>query len=131
MRKFFIFLVIFEIILLQSAFARTFWAVKDGTPYQVKAKLKKPGAHCYIYVDEKIENQVSNRKIKNFAREFDENIWPKERNFFGDPPDVDRDSKIYILILDIPDSDPNAVTLGYFWPDQEQSYDKIEILYID
>jgi len=50
MRRIFIFVALFDVILFQVAFARTFWVLKDGTSYQVEVKLrKKTKTHCYIF----------------------------------------------------------------------------------
>jgi len=49
MRRIFIFVALFDVILFQVAFARTFWVLKDGTSYQVEVKLRKKNKNSLLH----------------------------------------------------------------------------------
>ncbi|MEA1866277.1 MAG: hypothetical protein U9N46_14005 [Euryarchaeota archaeon] len=104
---------------------RTFWAV-DSSCYQVTADLRNDTTeYCHVYVD--VDVTVDQATVDRWASEFSDAIYEGVTDTFGDPPNVDNDPKIYILLLDIPEDRVG----GYFWSTQETSFDHIEIIYID
>ncbi len=52
-------------------------------------------------------------KLKELADEFDAMIYAKLREYYGNEPDIDGDSKIFILLDDIRDG--TGTFRGYFW----------------
>ena len=114
---------------------RTFWAINTNTrnTYQVIAVLRNDSTqYARVWVELSINDSVSQDTVDYWAREFSEVIYRRLTNALGDPPDVDNDSKINILILDIDqDNNPVAGTAGLFWSAQEEAYDRTEIIYID
>ncbi|MEA1905524.1 MAG: dockerin type I domain-containing protein [Euryarchaeota archaeon] len=104
---------------------KTFWAACPSY-YQVTADLRNDTTeYCHVYVD--VDATVDQAIVDRWASEFSDAIYGGVTDTFGDPPDVDNDPKIYILLLDIPEDRVG----GYFWPAQETSFDHIEIIYID
>ena len=91
--------------------SRTFWAVdfvkseenQEIIYYQTEAVLEAIGEHSYIYVEKANISKVSNKAIAGLKSGFDEPIYPTTTEVFGDPPDVDGDLHIVILVLDIRD----------------------------
>jgi hypothetical protein len=73
--------------------------------------------------------------LSRLATKFDTEIYPEIRNYLGNEPDVDGDSKIYIFLDDI--REPTGGFLGYFWAGNQFSKFDIplsnekEMLYID
>ncbi len=73
--------------------------------------------------------------LKAMADEFDSNIYPKMREWFGDEPDIDGDSKVFILLDDIRDG--QGTYRGYFYAVNEFSRsvyplsNEKELLHID
>ncbi len=73
--------------------------------------------------------------LARLATKFDTEIYPQMRNLLGNEPDVDGDSKVFILLDDI--REPTGGFLGYFWAGNQFSRLDIplsnekEILYID
>lgn len=132
---------------------RTFWAYDFASErfYQVEATCRGVGEHCYIFVEDakwnaRVRREDVNALLAAFDRSTpahpDSGIYLVNCNFFGEPPDVDGDPKIYILILDIRDKfDGKLYVGGYFsgvneYSDMEarrRGYrsNEAEILYID
>jgi hypothetical protein len=73
--------------------------------------------------------------LAKLATKFDTEIYPQMREYLGNEPDFDGDSKIFILLDDI--RDPTGGFLGYFWAGNQFSRSEIplsnekELLYID
>ncbi len=104
---------------------QTFWAACPSY-YQVTADLRNDTTeYCHVYVD--VDATVDQAIVDRWAGEFSDAIYEGVTDTFGEPPDVDNDPKIYILLLDIPEDRVG----GYFWSAQETSFDHIEIIYID
>ncbi|HNT24704.1 MAG TPA: immune inhibitor A [Anaerolineales bacterium] len=78
---------------------RTFWVsnVDTNENFQVDATLEYATDHAYFWV----ENGVSfdNGEMRSLAEDFENNIYPTNREFFGSEwsPGVDSDPHIYIL----------------------------------
>lgn len=103
-------------ILPQLNTGKTFYAVdftKPPTSYmEITADLKRIGVHSYIYLDRNALN-VTATMLDNIVNEF-ESIYAKNTDSFGNAPDVDRDKRINILLMDINDSSGGSYIAGYF-----------------
>jgi len=109
---------------------RKFYAVdfsRSGRAYFTNATCCAVGEFCYIFVENtQWEKTVTNTGVAKLRRAFDEStpanaskgIYELETENLGLPPDeIDLDPKIYILILDIPDTQENGnFVAGYFEP---------------
>ena len=77
----------------------TFWVsdVIDDTNYQVEAELRYAGPIVLMYVDTSIE--VEQEAIEQSARTFEEEIYPRDRELFGEErsPGIDGDPRLTIL----------------------------------
>lgn len=101
--------------------------VRTQEQYIVSATLRAIGEFCYLYVeDSEWEHTVNRETLETVRRAFDDStpadpqrgIYRIQTNLFGLPPDVDRDTKIYLLLLDIRDGAMrgNGFIAGYFNP---------------
>ena len=109
---------------------RKFYAVdfsRSGRSYFTNATCRAVGEFCYIFVENsQWEKTVTNTGVAKLRRAFDEStpanaskgIYELETENLGLPPDeIDLDPKIYILILDILDTQENGnFVAGYFEP---------------
>jgi len=106
---------------------KTFYAYnfKNNRQYTVSATLRSIGKFCYIFVeDAQWQRTVNFTTVRNIRLAFDEEtpanvnkgIYQTENEAFGNPPDIDNDRKIYILLLDIQDSfvSGGSFVAGYF-----------------
>lgn len=102
----------------------------DGTQqYEVASTCRAVGTNCYVFVEDAVWNsQVTQTAVDAIVEAFDnstgaQSIDPNKGIFqidtetFGDPPDVDNDPKIIILILDIQDgwNGSGGYVAGYFY----------------
>lgn len=137
---------------------KKFYAVdfsRSGRAYFTNATCRAVGEFCYIFVENsQWEKNVTNTGIAKLRRAFDEStpanaskgIYELERENLGLPPDeIDLDPKIYILILDIPDTQENGNFIaGYFEPINQKrgivrdpntgmqfQSNEVEMIYID
>ena len=108
---------------------QTWWA-SDMTgstivEYQVPSTCRAVGTHCYIFVEDDWWNsRVDQDIVDSIETAFDsktpadpaKGIYELDTYYFGDPPDVDNDPKIIILILDV-----RGPYGGYFQPINEVS----------
>ena len=106
---------------------------KTNTKEKICADLKYSSKKANIWVH---ENQISEAQAIRIGNEFDNNIYPLINQNFGQESDVDKNSKIDILIYDIQDNFGNtkSYTQGYFNPNDlynTQTSNKGEVLYID
>ena len=108
--------------------------------YKVQADLVGTGEHCYLYL-ERDGRKTTQPDIPDIIHQFDNLIYPKLHDVYGNEPDwgVGKDSKVHILLLDIRD-DWNGSTItsyiaGYFYPmDQSTTWqysNQKNILYMD
>ena len=106
-----------------------FFSMDFGTneQYTLSATLRAIGEFCYVFVEDSQWNRVVNGKtVDKVRRAFDDSTpaYPKrgiyqiETELFGNPPDVDGDDKIYLLLLDIRDSAVrgSGFVAGFFSP---------------
>ena len=123
-------------------------AINESNPNQITSETvhstcRKVGTHCYIFVEDSI---WANGRVNQNAIDSVENAWdfktPANPNMgiyqtdvitFGNPPNVDNDSLIVILILNILDgyNGTGGYIAGYFDPSNESGSNKAEILFID
>ena len=104
--------------------------------YTVMADQAGEGQYCSVYLEQ--GQTVNENDIRDIIDNFDNIIYPRIRAAYGEEqPDVNGDSKIYILLLDIKDDYPsvNAYISGYFdpvdlYPSLSNSNGK-KILYMD
>ncbi len=113
-----------------------------GGKYHTTTTCRYVGDHCYIFVEDDMWNtpRVTQAGIESLARAFDQStarhpdrgIYETVTNLFGDPPDVDADPRILILVLDVLDSPITGITfIGYIDTDNEAPPVSREIIYID
>lgn len=98
---------------------------KTNVQYIISATLRSIGKFCYVFVeDAQWQRTVNFTTVENIRVAFDEEtpanankgIYQIETEGFGNPPDIDNDRKIYILLLDIQDSfvSGGSFVAGYF-----------------
>ncbi len=116
-----------------------------GQRYAVSSTCKGIGNHCYVFVDDAEWNsKVNQTAVDSIVNEFEnktpanpnKGIYQTDVETFGNPPDVDNDSHIIILIYDIKDYYETTSTWvpGYFDGYNETNQiesNKAEIYYMD
>ena len=107
-----------------------------------------PEIDIYVEEDEWNSSRVTDQTIENLRRAMleetgsnsvypNQGIYESEIDLFGQPPDIDRNGKVFILLIDVRDNyDPangGSYVAGYFDPaDQQPGYANLsDILYID
>lgn len=108
------------------------WATNlvNDNEYKVQSTCRAIGNHSYIFVEDAIwENRVTQDAVNSIKEAFDNStpanstkgIYQIDVETFGDPPDVDMDSLIVILILDIKDgfTGSGGYVAGYFYSANE------------
>jgi immune inhibitor A len=79
----------------------TFWVgdFATNTNYQVTAKLRYAGSVVLMYVDTTIEAEIDQAAIEQSARQFEQEIYPRDRALFGHEasPGVDGDPRLTVL----------------------------------
>jgi hypothetical protein len=115
--------------------------VSGGTLTQ--ATCRRVGEHAYVFVQDRQWDtnggSILQSHVDDLGELFDAStpadpsrgIFELERDVFGEPPDVDGDPRIYLLILDIP---IGTSVVGYFDP-QVATHDvpeyRRDVLFID
>lgn len=125
---------------------KTWYAVDMTTNefYNVPSTCQAVGTNCYIFVQNSIWNtKVTPAAVNSVKNAFDsqtpanptKGIYQVDVENFGNPPNVDSDSKIIILILDILDGyDGGGYVAGYFHGHNETTLansNRAEIFYLD
>jgi len=123
------------------------WVTNDY--YLVESTCRAVGENCYVFVaDDNWEaslemGSVNQEAVDAIINGFDNTtpnfptrgIYDVDTSTFGDPPDVDGDPKIIILILDIQDGyDGSVYVAGYFSSANEVSHansNNAEMFYMD
>ncbi|TRZ80327.1 hypothetical protein D4R86_04430 [bacterium] len=108
---------------------------------KIEAELFYESDQAYFYIENSYLDRINRadkllveRKIKTLSKEFDENIYPKLTDLFGDVwnPGIDNDSKITILFSRL-----MGGVGGYFDPSNEYDSDNVsdsnerEMIYIN
>ena len=78
---------------------QTFWGKNSDTAenFQIKTTLAAVTDHLYFWVENGVD--YSQSALDTLAEDFEENIYPKTREFFGSEwnPGVDEDPHIYVI----------------------------------
>ncbi|WP_455141117.1 hypothetical protein [Candidatus Hodarchaeum mangrovi] len=120
---------------------RLFWVPNTATldHYQINATLKLISQHSLIYSN---LSSSYDSNIPSINNTFESTIYPATTSFFGNPPDIDGNGKIIILLFDIIDDYTGGLYVaGFFYalnqylnsdlhPSQRYS-NEAEILHID
>lgn len=113
----------------------TWWATDltittDSSEYQVQSTCQAVGVNSYIFVEDSLwefggNGRVTQNAVDSIRITFDsrtpadpnKGIYQTDVETFGDPPDVDSDPKIIILILNIKDgyTGTGGFVAGYFF----------------
>jgi hypothetical protein len=92
--------------------------LQDGrsTEIQVPAKAAYVGKHCYVFVDEQIQDSGLTDKVTSIGRAFDEKIFPTDVRLFGEAlaTGVNGDPKVTLLISPVVGNYGRDTTIGYF-----------------
>ncbi|MBI1939411.1 MAG: T9SS type A sorting domain-containing protein [Ignavibacteriales bacterium] len=113
--------------------------------YSVPSTCRAVGTHCYIFVEDALwETKVNQVAVDSVREAFDnrtpanpnKGIYQTDVDVFGNPPNVDNDNKIIILILDIIDGyEPGGgFVAGYYYgynQFQQTNSNFAEIYYLD
>jgi hypothetical protein len=108
---------------------KAWWATNlvTNTEYQVPSTCRAVGTHAYYFVEDSLWNtgRVMQAQVDSVGAAFDlrtpasptKGIYETDVETFGNPPDVDNDPKIIILILDIKDgfTGTGSYVAGYFY----------------
>jgi hypothetical protein len=115
---------------------------KEAT-YTVNSTCQKVGIHCYIFVEDSLwtNGRVNLNAVNSVQNAFDystpadpnKGIYQTDVETYGNPPDVDHDSLIVILILNIRDgyNGTGGYVAGYFDSSNEFGNNAAEIYYLD
>jgi hypothetical protein len=108
---------------MQKSWIALDWTTQ--TEYSIAATCKGTGEHCYVFVaDDVWGTLVDSNAVLAVISSFDnqtpansnKGIYQTDIDTFGDPPDMDNDPRIIILILDIKDNytGSGGYLAGYF-----------------
>ena len=112
---------------------------KSAGWFNIPAKLIKTTDHLVIYLQTKFhekskipegERDISLYALNKMAQEFDY-YYDDMTNIYGGHTDIDNNSKIVILLMDINVNTTGSRVLGYFNPSDMYGYNEGEILYVD
>jgi len=82
--------------------SRDFWVRRIEDPnnfIRVSADLKFNGQKCLIYLDKTLSEEfISPEQIVQIGSTFDNKIYPAVQTYFGTESDVNRDTKITVLV---------------------------------
>jgi len=104
------------------------WSVDDTDTFAtssgiVSATVEKISSNSAIFVEDGIV--IPSTTLNDLTSTWESTIYPTDTSYFGDPPDIDNNCQIEILIFDI---DLGGGTGGYFDPNLASSR---EIIFID
>lgn len=116
-----------------------------SSEYLVQSTCRAVGFNCYIFVEDSLWNKrVNQANVDSILKAFDSStpanqnkgIYQMDVDAFGNPPDVDSDPKIVILVLNIIDgwNGTGGYVAGYFYSRNElnmRESNKAEIYFID
>lgn len=116
------------------------------TDYKTNSTCRAVGKHCYIFVEDSMwtTGRVDQDIVDSVRVAFDDRVpanpskgvYQMDVDAFGDPPDVDGDSLIIILLLNIRDgySGSGGYVAGYYYNKNEYNVDGsnvAEIYFLD
>jgi len=99
----------------------------NASRYLVPSTCRAVGTHCYVFVEDQswLSGRVTQAAVDSVRQTFDEStpadpfagVYETCQVTFGDPPDVDGDPRIIILMLDIVDgyAGSGGYVAGYFY----------------
>ncbi|HVO73664.1 MAG TPA: T9SS type A sorting domain-containing protein [Ignavibacteriaceae bacterium] len=110
--------------------------------YSVPSTCQAVGANCYVFVaDDQWSSRVNQSAVDQVVNEFDnhtpanpgQGIYQTCINTYGNPPNIDGDQKIIILICDIADgyTGSGGYVAGYFYSKNEVTDNNAEIYFMD
>jgi len=104
------------------------WAVDDTDTFTtssglVSATVEKISTNSAIFVEDGVV--ISSTALNDIASTWESTIYPTNTNYFGDPPDIDNNCQIEIILFQI---DGGGGIGGYFDPNIASSR---EILFVD
>jgi hypothetical protein len=119
-----------------------------GQEYPTAATCRGVGKHCYVFVQDSIwDKYLYQSLVDSVINTFDNKNWTKSNKgvyqtnteTFGEPPDIDNDQKIVIMLLDIKDDGQSSgVSVGGFFSSNNElpkttyaQSNEAEILFID
>ncbi len=117
-----------------------FWVrnVVTNVSYCVKTTLQAESNYAKIYVEKNLSTGLN---YSSLLATYDSQIINREIEAFGSPPDIDRDGKVTIVVLDIIDgaTSTSGFVAGFFDPinfytddpNQKIRSNEKEILYMD
>ena len=106
----------------KSWYADNLITQKNSDRYLVPSTCQAVGTHCYVFVeDASWGSRVKQASVDSVRIYFDsktptdltKGIYQTDVDAFGNPPDVDNDPKIIILMMDIKDGYTSGGTSGY------------------
>jgi hypothetical protein len=106
----------------KSWYADNLITQKNSDRYLVPSTCRAVGTHCYVFVEDAgWGTRVKQASVDSVQIYFDskspadpaKGIYQTDVDAFGNPPDVDSDPKIIILMLDIKDGYTSGGTSGY------------------
>jgi len=110
----------------KSWYADNFITHNNSDRYQVPSTCRAVGTNCYIFVEDASWGPRVNQAVVDSIRIYFDSktpadpsngIFTTDTSAFGNPPDVDQDPRIIILLLDIKDgySGSGGFVEGYFY----------------
>ncbi|UCE13092.1 MAG: hypothetical protein JSV04_12980 [Candidatus Heimdallarchaeota archaeon] len=116
---------------------KSFWVynIRDDEYEQITVTLKVVGLYSLIYSN--LSPTVAPDSVFLEMKDtFETTIYPQLTEFFGSPPDIDDNSKIIILVIDIIDGYTGGLYVAGFFDPRHQYLDETwsneaEILHID
>ena len=113
-----------------------------GGHYTTTTTCRYVGDNAYIFVEDEVWGgpRVDQERIDGLGESFDaatprdpnRGIYDIDTDLFGDPPDVDGDPRILVVVLDILDSPITGSTfIGYFDTNNQTGQAMREIVYLD
>ncbi len=98
--------------------------------YALNATCAAIGEHCYVFVEEGLP--FARREVADLVDAFDHVIHPVVTATFGNEIGVDRDPRVYIVLLDIHDdaryTSTSASVAGYF---DSSTANNVDLVFLD
>ena len=93
-----------------------FFYINIGMDYRTGGTFvcRYAGDHCCVWTLQG-ENSISDEKANECGKKFDQEIYDREVEFFGEPRYAEDGGKVHLLLYDFKCVGMN-VTLGYFYP---------------
>ena len=97
--------------------------------YTINATCAAIGEHCYVFFEE--GQPFAQREAADLVSAFDYSIYPVVTATFGNETGVDRDPRMYIVLLDIRDDslyNNTSATSGYF---DRSTANNMDVVFLD